>query len=91
MGTEQAEHLDTEARSAESGFRSKRRFVPVLRQGIREIRLDRPSLTIGRSAACELQLMSGLVSRRHARLTLTNLGVTVEDLENEFARSPSAH
>jgi pSer/pThr/pTyr-binding forkhead associated (FHA) protein len=80
VGTEQAEHRETEARAAESGFRAKRRFVPVLRQGIREIRLDRPSLTIGRSAACELQLMSGLVSRRHARLTLTHLGVTVEDL-----------
>jgi len=37
-------------------------------------------LTIGRSAACELQLSSGLVSRRHARLTLSHLGVTVEDL-----------
>jgi hypothetical protein len=29
---------------------------------------------------CELQLSSGLVSRRHARLTLSHLGVTVEDL-----------
>jgi hypothetical protein len=37
-------------------------------------------LTLGRSAACEVQLTSALVSRRHARLTLTNLGVTLEDL-----------
>lgn len=80
MGTERAEHLEAEGRSAESGFRSKRRFVPILRQGIKEYRLERPSITLGRSATCELQLMSALVSRRHARLTLSNLGVTVEDL-----------
>jgi len=80
VGTKQAEQTETEPRAAESGLRSKRRLVPVLRQGVTEIRLDRPALTIGRSAACELQLTSGLVSRRHARLTLTNLGVTIEDL-----------
>ncbi|HTQ02863.1 MAG TPA: FHA domain-containing protein [Polyangiaceae bacterium] len=45
-----------------------------------EIRLDRPVLTVGRSTACEVQLTSGLVSRRHARLTLSQLGVNVEDL-----------
>jgi pSer/pThr/pTyr-binding forkhead associated (FHA) protein len=56
--------------------------VPILRQGIKEYRLERPSITIGRSAACELQLMSALVSRRHARLTLSTLGVTVEDLSS---------
>jgi pSer/pThr/pTyr-binding forkhead associated (FHA) protein len=80
VGTERAEHREGDARSSESGFRSKRRFIPVLRQGAREVRLDRPVLTIGRSATCELQLSSGLVSRRHARLTLSHLGVTVEDL-----------
>ena len=74
--------MEPEARAAESGTRSRRRVIPVLRQGATEIRLDRPSLTIGRSVACELQLTSGLVSRRHARLTLTNLGVTIEDLES---------
>jgi pSer/pThr/pTyr-binding forkhead associated (FHA) protein len=52
----------------------------VLRQGVSETRLDRPVLTIGRSTACEVQLTSGLVSRRHARLTLSQLGVSVEDL-----------
>ncbi|HEX5100824.1 MAG TPA: FHA domain-containing protein [Polyangiaceae bacterium] len=84
MGTEQAEKADEaggEPRAAESGFRAlRRRIVPVLRQGVREIVLDRPTLTVGRSAVCEVQLSSALVSRRHARLTLTNLGVTVEDL-----------
>jgi hypothetical protein len=80
VGTERAEETRAEPRAAESGLRAKRRFIPVLRQGIAEVRLDRPSMTIGRSAACELQLTSALVSRRHARLTLTNLGVTIEDL-----------
>lgn len=83
MGTEQAEHAEevgSEPRAADSGFHARRRVVPILRQGLREIVLDRPALTIGRSAACEVQLSSALVSRRHARLTLTHLGVTVEDL-----------
>ncbi|HEV8550261.1 MAG TPA: FHA domain-containing protein, partial [Polyangiaceae bacterium] len=82
VGTERAEEPGTggEARSSESGLRARRRRVPLLRQGTREIVLDRPSLTIGRSAACEVQLTSGLVSRRHARLTLSHLGVTIEDL-----------
>jgi hypothetical protein len=80
VGTERAEERAVEPRSAESGLRPKRRFMPVLRQGVSEIRLDRPVLTIGRSTACEVQLTSGLVSRRHARLTLSHLGVNVEDL-----------
>jgi len=84
VGTEQAEQaaeVGSEPRAADSGFRSlRRRIVPVLRQGVREIVLDRPALTVGRSAACEVQLSSALVSRRHARITLTHLGVTVEDL-----------
>lgn len=80
MGSERAEERAAEPRSAESGLRPKRRFIPVLRQGVSEIRLDRPVLTIGRSTSCEVQLTSGLVSRRHARLTLSQLGVSVEDL-----------
>jgi len=80
VGTERAEERAAEPRSAESGLRAKRRFIPVLRQGVTEIRLDRPVLTVGRSTACEVQLTSGLVSRRHARLTLSQLGVNVEDL-----------
>jgi len=80
VGTKHAEERVAEPRSGESGFRAKRRLVPVLRQGIVEIRLDRPVLVVGRSATCEVQLTSGLVSRRHARLTLSSLGVSVEDL-----------
>lgn len=80
MGTNQAEERAAEPRAGESGLRIKRRLVPVLRQGITEIRLDRPVLLIGRSTTCEVQLTSGLVSRRHARLTLSSLGVNIEDL-----------
>jgi pSer/pThr/pTyr-binding forkhead associated (FHA) protein len=80
VGTKQAEERAAEPRAGESGLRLKRRLVPVLRQGVTEIRLDRPVLIIGRSTACEVQLTSGLVSRRHARLTLSGLGVSIEDL-----------
>jgi pSer/pThr/pTyr-binding forkhead associated (FHA) protein len=80
VGTKQAEQRAAEPRSGESGLRAKRRLVPVLRQGVVEIRLDRPVLVVGRSTTCEVQLTSGLVSRRHARLTLSGLGVSVEDL-----------
>lgn len=80
MGTKQAEERAAEPRPGESGLRIKRRVVPVLRQGVTEIRLDRPVLLIGRSTTCEVQLTSGLVSRRHARLTLSSLGVSIEDL-----------
>jgi hypothetical protein len=80
VGTERAEELGSEPKAAESGLRARRRAAPVLRQGPREVVLDRPALVIGRSATCEVQLTSALVSRRHARLTLTHLGVTIEDL-----------
>jgi pSer/pThr/pTyr-binding forkhead associated (FHA) protein len=84
VGSEKAEQLATvESRAterAESGFHVRTQIVPVLRQGERAFRLDRPTLTIGRSATCEIQVMSGLVSRRHARLSITTLGVSVEDL-----------
>jgi hypothetical protein len=80
VGTKHAEERAAEPRSAESGLRAKRRLIPVLRQGVVEIRLDRPVLVLGRSVTCEVQLTSGLVSRRHARLTLSSLGVSIEDL-----------
>jgi pSer/pThr/pTyr-binding forkhead associated (FHA) protein len=37
-------------------------------------------MTIGRSAACDIQVTSPLVSRRHALVTVDERGVTVEDL-----------
>jgi pSer/pThr/pTyr-binding forkhead associated (FHA) protein len=89
VGTQRAEELERAAdsrppsensRAAESGIRARTRLVPVMRQGQREFRLDRAVLTIGRSATCDIQVRSGLVSRRHARLLVGPLGVTVEDL-----------
>ncbi|HEY3500696.1 MAG TPA: FHA domain-containing protein [Polyangiaceae bacterium] len=86
MGSDRAEGLAavesraTESRTRESGFRVRTRIVPVLRQGTREFRLERPLLTIGRSTTCDIHVLSGLVSRQHARVTLTPLGVSVEDL-----------
>jgi pSer/pThr/pTyr-binding forkhead associated (FHA) protein len=85
VGSEKAEQLaPVESRATErayeSGFRVRTQIVPVLRQGAREFRLDRPTLCVGRSGSCEIQVMSGLVSRRHARLVVSALGVSVEDL-----------
>jgi pSer/pThr/pTyr-binding forkhead associated (FHA) protein len=37
-------------------------------------------MSIGRSAACDIQVTSPLVSRRHALITVDERGVTVEDL-----------
>jgi hypothetical protein len=70
----------TGSSTTESGFRIRARIVPVLRQGTREFRIDRPVLNVGRSTSCEVQVMSGLVSRRHARISATALGVSIEDL-----------
>jgi pSer/pThr/pTyr-binding forkhead associated (FHA) protein len=69
-----------DSKAADSGFRTKTRLVPYLRRGHQEHRLERPTLIIGRGVSCDIQVSSALVSRRHARLTLTNLGVSVEDL-----------
>jgi len=82
VGKERAAELERapDGKAADSGFRTKTHLVPYLRQGKREHRLERPALIIGRSAASDIQVSSGLVSRRHARLSLTNLGVSVEDL-----------
>ncbi len=67
-------------RAADSGFRTKTRIVYVLRCGEREYKLNKSQTVIGRSSSADVQVMSNLVSRQHARLTLTNLGVLVEDL-----------
>lgn len=77
-----AEELEkaAESKAADSGFRTKTRLVPFLRRGHREHRLERPTLIIGRGVSCDIQVSSALVSRRHARLSLTSLGVAVEDL-----------
>jgi hypothetical protein len=67
-------------RASASGFISRPRAVPTLRSGVREYVLDQPELTIGRSAACDIQVTSGLVSRRHASLAVNERGIFVTDL-----------
>lgn len=55
----------------------------VIRQGpqiLREIRLYKTSLDIGRSSDCEIQLGDLNVSRRHARIVRDNGDYYVEDL-----------
>jgi len=64
----------------ESGFQTRPRSIPILRSGAIEHRLERPKMTIGRSAACDIQVTSPLVSRRHAAITVTEHGITIEDL-----------
>jgi hypothetical protein len=80
VGSEHAIDESPEAEAADSGFRTRPRAVPVLRSGDREHRLERPEMTIGRSAICDIQVSSALVSRRHASLTVSEGRVTVEDL-----------
>lgn len=82
VGSERARDVDDRAklRTRESGFLTRPSPVPILRTGIREHRLELPEMTIGRSAACDIQVASALVSRRHASLTVTEQGVIVTDL-----------
>jgi pSer/pThr/pTyr-binding forkhead associated (FHA) protein len=77
VGEDPAQPLD---RGSDSGFRTRTKIVFVLRGGANEYRLNRSQSTIGRSSSSDIQIASNLVSRHHARLTLTNLGVLVEDL-----------
>ena len=56
--------------------------MPVLRSGGREHRLERLEMTIGRSALCDIQVTSGLVSRKHATLSVTERGVVITDLSS---------
>jgi pSer/pThr/pTyr-binding forkhead associated (FHA) protein len=77
-----AEELEkaADSKAADSGFRARTRLVPFLKHGHQQHRLERPTLIIGRGVSCDIQVSSALVSRRHARLSLTSLGVAVEDL-----------
>jgi pSer/pThr/pTyr-binding forkhead associated (FHA) protein len=52
----------------------------LLRRDAEEIEVPATGLVLGRSASCQLQLVGGLVSRRHARLAHGAEGLVVEDL-----------
>lgn len=77
--TEESPEARPSSKPAESGFRKRPRAIPVLRTGGREYPLIQRTTTIGRSAACDIQVSSPLVSRRHATVTVEESGVTVED------------
>ncbi len=47
-----------------------------------DLELSEGQFAVGRSAACQLSLDDPLVSRRHALLTVTPDGVTIEDLQS---------
>jgi hypothetical protein len=68
--------------SADSGFRTRTRIVHVLKGLREEYRLEDPVYVIGRAAGSDLRFTSALISRRHAKICVTSLGVTVEDLES---------
>jgi pSer/pThr/pTyr-binding forkhead associated (FHA) protein len=82
VGSEQARDTDkaADSKAADSGFRTRARRMPILRTGGHEYRLDRPTTTIGRSAVCDIQVSSPLVSRRHASVTVSERGVSIEDI-----------
>jgi chromosome segregation ATPase len=46
----------------------------------RRYAIDKKTMTIGRSAQCDIQILTHFVSREHARLTLGREGVVIEDL-----------
>jgi pSer/pThr/pTyr-binding forkhead associated (FHA) protein len=77
-----AEELEkaADSKAADSGFRPRTRLVPLLKHGHQHHRLERPTLILGRGVSCDIQVSSALVSRRHARLSVTTLGVSIEDL-----------
>jgi predicted component of type VI protein secretion system len=47
-----------------------------------DLELSEGQFAVGRNATCQLSLDDPLVSRRHALLTVTDEGVTIEDLES---------
>ncbi|MGO8995488.1 MAG: FHA domain-containing protein [Polyangiaceae bacterium] len=47
-----------------------------------DLELSEGQFAVGRNATCQLSLDDPLVSRRHALLTVTNDGVTIEDLQS---------
>lgn len=51
-----------------------------LRVGREIVKLDRQRLVIGRSETCDIVLSSALVSRQHARVSVSADGVQIEDL-----------
>ncbi len=78
--------LDAEVQDG-SDAGEPRRTTPVLvcltGEAPRSFRLGKPAMTIGRSAHCEIQIVTQFVSREHARLEIEPDGVVIEDLESK--------
>jgi pSer/pThr/pTyr-binding forkhead associated (FHA) protein len=67
-------------KGGDSGFQSRAKAKYALRFHGRDLPLIPSELVIGRSEACGLVLDGPLISRRHARLVVTDASVVVEDL-----------
>ena len=52
----------------------------ALKYGRETVRITRSPSVLGRGEDCEIRVLSGLVSRRHAELTLSAEGLMIEDL-----------
>jgi hypothetical protein len=76
--------LDDNARKQEyrpaSGFRKRPALNYAIRTRNGELPLAKLETTVGRSSSCDLVFESALVSRRHARLLLSETGLFLEDL-----------
>ncbi len=75
--------LDSGPREAPAAARQPR-TTPVLvcltGEAPRSYRLGKPAMKIGRSAHCDIQIVTQFVSREHARLEIAPDGVAIEDL-----------
>ena len=76
--------MDDQARKQaprpESGFRPRARARYALNYRTGSAPLLKTETTIGRSASCDVVLDSALVSRRHARILMSDAGLFIEDL-----------
>lgn len=77
MTTERASTLDS---GSESGFRKRAPVSYALRYRGRDIRLRDGVTTIGRDMSCDIVIASPLASRRHAKIVVSDDGVTAEDM-----------
>jgi hypothetical protein len=64
----------------ESGFRARAHAEYALNYRTGKAPLLKTETTIGRSASCDVVLDSALVSRRHARILMSDAGLFIEDL-----------
>jgi len=69
------------AEAAADSATSTPALICLTSDGPRRFALVKGTITIGRSASCDIQILTHFVSREHARLTLsTRGGVVIEDL-----------